>query len=125
MHTIEQTKNRAYLRFYLAFALPALAVFAIPDVAMATVGTVSPMGTVMCGIISIIYGNLGRGLATIGIISIGVMALLGKVSWGLAITVATGIGIIFGAVGLTQAILGWIDGTAGGVSICGGLFGIG
>jgi type IV secretory pathway VirB2 component (pilin) len=38
---------------------------------------------------------MGRGLATLAICIVGVGALLGKVSWGMAITVAIGISIVF------------------------------
>lgn len=60
-------------------------------------GRDSPMGFVLCVIIDMVYGNLGRGLAILAVIIVGVGATLGKVSWGLAITVATGIATIFGA----------------------------
>ena len=65
----------------------------------------SPMGNVICCIIGIIYGNLGRGLAVLAVIIVGVGATLGKVSWGLAITVATGIATIFGAVPLVAYLV--------------------
>jgi len=55
-------------------------------------------------------GNLGRGLATIGIFSIGVAATLGKVTWGQAILVGVGIGGFFGAATLASVFLdalGW------------------
>jgi type IV secretory pathway VirB2 component (pilin) len=67
----------------------------LPDFAMATTYN-SPMGGVICEIVGFfIYGNLGRGLATAAVLIVGVGATLGKVSWGLAITVACGISVIF------------------------------
>ena len=67
---------------------------------------VTPMGQVLCRIAGwIIYGNLGRGLATLAVIVVGVGAVLGKTSWGLAITVGVGISVIFGA-GDISALLG-------------------
>lgn len=58
----------------------------------------TPMGAVICKVAGFIYnGNLGRGLATMAIIIVGIGATLGKVSWGLAITVAVGISVIFNA----------------------------
>ena len=65
----------------------------------------SPMGNVVCCIIGIIYGNLGRGLAVLAVIIVGVGATLGKVSWGLAITVAVGIATVFGAVPLVAFLV--------------------
>lgn len=58
----------------------------------------TPMGEVLCFVLYIILGNAGRGLATIGVSVIGVAALLGKASWGLALTVGVGIAVVFGCV---------------------------
>jgi type IV secretion system protein VirB2 len=67
----------------------------------------SPMGFVLCSVAKwIIYGNLGRGLATLAIVVVGVGATLGKVSWGLAITVAVGISVVFGAPQIVSALMG-------------------
>ncbi len=57
----------------------------------------TPMGNVLCNIVDMVYGNLGRGLATLAVVIIGVGATLGKTSWGLAMTVAVGIAVIFNA----------------------------
>lgn len=78
----------------LAFAIMLL----MMQVAYATgvaQGQNSPMGEVLCNIVEIVYGNLGRGLASLAVIVIGVGATLGKTSWGLAMTVAVGIAVIF------------------------------
>jgi type IV secretory pathway VirB2 component (pilin) len=65
----------------------------------------TPMGDVLCDVVGfVIYGNLGRGLATLAIIMVGIGAMLGKVSWGLAITVAVGISVIFGAIGIGDSL---------------------
>jgi type IV secretory pathway VirB2 component (pilin) len=64
------------------------------------------MGAVLCDIADwVIYGNLGRGLAVLAVIIIGVGACLGKVSWGLALTIGIGISIVFGAPGIVTAIV--------------------
>jgi len=55
------------------------------------------IGAVLCNVAAMMYGNVGRGLATIAVIVLGIGATLGKVSWGLAITVAVGISVIFNA----------------------------
>lgn len=81
----------------------------------------SPMGNVICLIIGIIYGNLGRGLAVLAVIIVGVGATIGKVSWGLAMTVAIGIGTVFGAVPLVAFL---ISGNSG-LQICYGAGGVG
>lgn len=98
----------AALAFGLSLALIALT----PSVAYAVA---SPMGGVLCGIIEIVYGNLGRALATLAVISLGVGAMIGKVSWGLAITVATGIGVVFGAGPITKMFLSYALGGNQGI----------
>ncbi len=55
------------------------------------------MGTVLCTVTGWFTGNTGQGLATIAITVIGIGALLGKVSWGMAIIVGIGVAVIFGA----------------------------
>ena len=51
-------------------------------------------------------GNFGKGIASAGVIMIGVGATMGKVSWGTAVTVAVGIsimanyGLILGSIGV-------------------------
>ncbi len=63
----------------------------------------TPMGDVLCDIVDyIILGDLGRGLATLAVIMLGIGAMLGKVSWGLAITVCVGIAVTFGAKDITD-----------------------
>jgi type IV secretory pathway VirB2 component (pilin) len=66
---------------------------------------VTPMGAVLMDILCWMYGSLGRGVATIGVISVGVAAALGKASWGLALTVGVGISIIFNCVAIAGTLL--------------------
>lgn len=65
----------------------------------------TPMGAVLCDVVLFIYGNLGRGLATIAVIIIGIGALLGKTSWGLAITIGVGISVMFNAEWITSWLI--------------------
>ncbi|MDE3015517.1 MAG: TrbC/VirB2 family protein [Pseudomonadota bacterium] len=89
---------------FLLLGILALAIY------MADTGAVyaqtTPMGSVLCFILAIIYGNLGRAVAVMGVITLGFGAVLGKISWGPAITVAVGISIVFGSVGLAMDITG-------------------
>jgi type IV secretory pathway VirB2 component (pilin) len=66
----------------------------------------TPMGQVLCTVVNFMYGNLGRGLATLAVITLGVGALLGKVTWGMAITVGVGISVIFNAETITGLMIG-------------------
>lgn len=61
---------------------------------------------VFCNVIKWFTGTTGKGVATIAIIVIGVGALMGKVSWGMAIIVGIGVALIFGAASLVNSIAG-------------------
>ena len=94
--------------FCLSFVL-AYAVFLIPADAYAVSvssgvslggssgGGGGTIGNMLCNVANWFKGPIGKGIATLAIIVIGVGALMGKVSWGMAIIVGIGIAVIFGA----------------------------
>jgi type IV secretion system protein VirB2 len=69
------------------------ATFLIPSAAYAG----DTIGDVLCEVANWFNGPVGRGIATLAIIVVGVGALMGKVSWGMAIIVGIGVAVIFGA----------------------------
>ena len=93
----------------------------LPLEAMAT----DPMGAMFCNVRNWVAGPVGKGIATIAIIVIGLGALMGKVSWGMAILVGIGIALIFGAGAIVDSVTGEasdctagpvIQGTTGGTT---------
>lgn len=66
---------------YLLFCSPAFA---------------GAIGSMLCDTVGMVLLDIGRGLATIAVIALGVGAMMGKVSWGHGVLVLTGIGIVFG-----------------------------
>ena len=95
---------------HLAFALfAAYAAMLLPMDAMA--GGITPGGDVptalsdvLCNVVGWFNGPVGAGIATLAIIVIGIGALMGKVSWGMAIIVGIGVGVIFGADTIVTAL---------------------
>lgn len=86
---------------FLCFAL----VLAMSSNAYAT-----PMADVLCYVLGMFQGNLGKGLATIGMCVLGVGAILGKVSWGMALTVGVGISVMVSSTELVATLgLGWAN----------------
>ena len=83
-----------------AAVLSALVIMA-PDFAAAAD---TPFGNIFCTVVGWFTGNTGKGLATIAITIIGIGALLGKVSWGMALIVGVGVAIVFGAAGIVDAM---------------------
>lgn len=104
LEQISHMRNTIWTAF-LCFALFA-AIVMVPDLAMAD----DQLSEGFCNVIGFVTGRTGKALATIAIIIVGIGALMGKVSWGLAIMVAIGVAIIFGA----EAIMGAIAGSGEG-----------
>lgn len=94
-----KTQTKELAMYWQASLLVVLAAFVmvLPDFALANSTGNTPMGNVLCTAASWFTGNTGKGLATIAITVIGIGALLGKVSWGMAMIVGIGVAIVFGA----------------------------
>ncbi|MDX1974594.1 MAG: TrbC/VirB2 family protein [Rickettsiales bacterium] len=108
MTTSKKDLSTAWQVFAM-FVLTVLVV-AMPDMALA--GADTPMGNVLCTVTKWFTGNTGKGLATIAITIIGIGALLGKVSWGMAMIVGIGVAIVFGAAGIVDAMNGGVNNAA-------------
>lgn len=103
MKTQTKDLSRAW-QACLMVMLSALVIM-LPDFAAAQItADNTPMGNVLCTVVGWFTGNTGKGLATIAITVIGIGALLGKVSWGMAIIVGIGVAIVFGAAGIVGAM---------------------
>lgn len=75
----------------LSFLLVTALVF-LPSTAHAAT---DPLSLTICTVVKWFVGPLGKTIATLGILVLGVGALMGKISWGMAITVAVGVSIMF------------------------------
>jgi type IV secretory pathway VirB2 component (pilin) len=74
---------------------------------------VSPMG-VMCALWRLFAGPIGKVMALLCLVSIGVAFFMAKITWTTALTVVVGIGAIFGG----PKIVGFLTGSRG--DVCGG-----
>ena len=95
----------------MSLALGILGVYAamlMPTDALAGTITNDPkaLEDVLCAVVGWFNGTVGAGIATLAIIVIGIGALMGKVSWGMAIIVGLGVGVIFGAGTIVEALGG-------------------
>lgn len=98
---------------HMAWAVfAAYAMMLLPVDAMAQFGgggagggsTPDALAEVLCNVVDWFTGPVGAGIATLAIIVIGIGALMGKVSWGMAIIVGLGVGVIFGAPTIVDAL---------------------
>jgi type IV secretory pathway VirB2 component (pilin) len=91
--------------------------FIIPD-ALAAATDKDAISGVLCAIVNKFNGPIGKGIATLAIIVIGVGLFLGKLNWGVAVATAIGIGLIFGA-GQMVTWIGAAGNSAADTTACG------
>ena len=109
-----QTKDLSLAWQICLMVMLSVVVVMLPQFAIAsTVTNASPMSNALCIAATWITGNAGRGIATVGITIIGIGALLGKVSWGMAMIVGVGVAIVFGSTAIVS-LLGGTGAASGG-----------
>jgi len=86
---------------FIAVALLTCWIYALFPPSQAYAGA---MQNAICTIVQWIWGDLGTGLAVLGICAVSGAAMLGKASWGMAMTVAAGVAIMFGADSLANML---------------------
>ena len=59
---------------------------------------------IFCNVINQITGSVGKVISVLILISMAIGLFLGKITWGLAIAVMVGMGLLFGAKGLVDVI---------------------
>jgi type IV secretory pathway VirB2 component (pilin) len=98
-----KTNTSQVLNQYMLCALAFVGVYAA-----STYAVHAGAGTVLCNLIinEMFTGMLGKAIATIGVLIVGVGAALGRVSWTMAVTVAVGISCMFAARGIAGALGG-------------------
>ncbi|PKO47117.1 MAG: VIRB2 type IV secretion [Betaproteobacteria bacterium HGW-Betaproteobacteria-22] len=108
MHQNKQSQR--LLRFMLV-SMGVLLVSLDPSIALA--GGVGGGGTTAGGlekmvtnIVTVLTGAFGKGIATIAIMVLGIMAMFGKLEWATAVKVIIGIAVTFGA----ASIVIWLTG---------------
>ena len=97
------TKNLATAWQISLLVMLSAIVIMLPDMAFAASGE-TPIGNSLCNAVGFFTGKTGKALATIAILIIGIGALMGKVSWGMAIIVGCGVALMFGAAAMVNAI---------------------
>ena len=71
-----------------------------------------PIGDQLCVVVKTLSGSTAKAVAIVALMSVGIGLFMGKVNWGVALTTACGVIVIFGA--------GSIVGFLGGSSVTGG-----
>lgn len=68
--------------------------------------TENAIAELLCNAMLLLTGGAGRTFAAFAVIGVGLMFFGGKVTWGVMVGVAVGIGAIFGAPSIVSAITG-------------------
>jgi type IV secretory pathway VirB2 component (pilin) len=96
-----------------AFCLFAFLTIIFPTSAFADPAATSGITAVLCNVVNQLQGGIGKAIATIAIIVLGVGLFMGKLSWPLAVATAIGIGMIFGAASIVQWVSAGTQGADG------------
>lgn len=99
------SKNKINNIFSTAF-LSLFVMLALADQSFATTTSYTTLESTLCKMLAMLNGTIGKGVAAFAIMFVGISLFMGKVSWGLAISTALGIGAIFGAAGIVSALGG-------------------
>lgn len=104
---------------FLSVAALAMLVMAMPEASFAETDPTDSFTGVLCELVSWFNGPVGRAIAMIAVITVGIGALMGKVTWGMAVMVAIGIAVIFGAASIVNALAAaTVPGGEGGTNEC-------
>ena len=72
------------------------------------------IANVLCNVIQVAQGATGKTIATLVIISMAIGLFLGKITWGVAIAVAVGMGVLFGA----NTVVSFVSGGKSSDKVC-------
>ena len=115
---VKSAKSAAdqYRQIFLMFAV-IVGASIVPDAAFAAGNAIEKA---LCNVVLLMTSTTGKAIATIAVIVVGLGALMGKISWGMALIVALGIALVFGAASIVDAVGG---GTTGAATCAGGQIG--
>jgi type IV secretory pathway VirB2 component (pilin) len=101
MKSSQQMVDTAW-QVFLLFAITA-GTMMIPMEALAG-ATANAVEIALCNVVSYMTSTTGKAIATLAIIIVGLGALMGKVSWGMALIVALGVALVFGAATIVDSL---------------------
>jgi len=104
----------------ILFFIVAIFSVILPNIAFADdpAGANTGISKVLCNVVEQLQGGIGKAIATIAIIVLGIGLFLGKLAWPLAIATAIGIGMIFGAASIVEWVSAGTGDGAGGTFSC-------
>lgn len=99
--------NKNFLvRIFMMLMLTIGAIAPINAYSQSTSTNTDAITNTLCNAVNQLTGSIGRSIAILIVISLAIMLFLGKVTWGVAIAVGVGMGILFGAPGVVKILSG-------------------
>ncbi len=86
----------------------AIAATTTPTNTSSPTTTSDPIGDQLCAIVKSLSGNTAKSISIIALFAVGFGLFMGKVNWGVALTTAAGVVIVFGA----GTLVAWLAGTS-------------
>jgi type IV secretion system protein VirB2 len=91
---------------HLVGAAVVLAMIASPALAQTGGGNFAPVDNALNFVVQALQGTIARSAAIIAVVALGYLAIVGRISWFLAVSVVLGIALIFGAASIVDAVKG-------------------
>lgn len=108
--SIDKKDQAARMMRFILLSIGILLVSVEPSIAYAgpttTTTTAGGLEKMVTNIVGVLTGTFGKGIATIAIMAMGIMAMFGKLEWASAVKVIIGIAVTFGA----ASIVKWLTG---------------
>jgi len=107
---VRETNFEGVKRFAYFFCLVVFCSMILPNIVFVADAAASSAGggiaQVLTNVVNALTGPIGKTVATIAVVVLGIGLFTGKLSWPLALATAIGIGMIFGA----SSIVTWLSG---------------
>lgn len=108
--SLERNKQSEKLTRFTVVSLGVLFIFMEPSVVLAADATTAGgLEKMVTNIVNVLTGTFGKGIATIAIMVLGIMAMFGKLEWATAVKVIIGIAVTFGAASIVVWLTGGTD----------------
>lgn len=109
-----------------SFSCTRVAAFAVIQMCVLCIMLLAPsdalaagerLEAVICDVVYLVTGSIGKPVATAAIVGIALMAMFGRISWGIVMVTVTGIVMVFSAGQIVKVVTG--------STACGGAFSVG
>ena len=94
--------NKTFLKQYKVYLLLTYLISSVIYTGNAFADDNTGITVIFCNVINEITGGVGKVISVLILISMSMGLFLGKITWGLAICVMVGMGLMFGAKGIVD-----------------------